>query len=234
MAHFAHYREAHPLPFIIFHYINLGAFLTLVISGIFIHFPYLPNVMGMARGAHITAGIVLIINLIIRIFLALFVDTATSPGTRQKEKEIKAWLPQLENRHQFIPWIKYYLFIKKDHPLTAKFNPLQKFAYMFLPFSFIFMAITGFAMWGPTMNWIVCETFTNLVGGLMNVRIIHYFMMFVNVIFLIIHLYMVITEGGIPLIKLMFLQREHGGYTYDTTTHSISGKDEKEYPKLLS
>ena len=42
MAHLAHYREAHPLPFVITHWINLVAMILLIVTGFCIHFPFWP------------------------------------------------------------------------------------------------------------------------------------------------------------------------------------------------
>lgn len=42
MAHLAHYKEAHPLIFVVTHWINLIAMIMLILSGIIIHFPVLP------------------------------------------------------------------------------------------------------------------------------------------------------------------------------------------------
>ena len=60
----------------------------------------------------------------------------------------------------------------------------------------------------------------------MSVRIIHYFLMFVFIIFTLIHIYMAFTEGGVPLLALMFARKEHSGLTYDINTHDISGEDD--------
>ena len=40
MAHLAHYREAHPLVFVITHWINLIAMIVLIVTGFCIHFFY--------------------------------------------------------------------------------------------------------------------------------------------------------------------------------------------------
>lgn len=225
MAHLAHYREAHPLPFVITHYINLVSMILLIVSGILIHFPYFAGVMGICRGVHILCGIVLVVNCIVRVILAFVLDSAPAPGTRQMQKDYKSWLPQADNRGQLIEWIKFYLFMKKEHPLSGKFNPLQKIAYGLIPFLILFMGYTGFCLWGKTMNVPIFAAFTNAVGGLMNVRIIHWFMMFVFIIFMLIHIYMAFVEGGKPLMKLMFARKEHGGYTYDIETHALGGED---------
>ena len=62
MAHLAHYREAHPLPFVITHWINLVAMILLIVTGFAIHFPFWPYFMGIARGVHVFCGFVLFMN----------------------------------------------------------------------------------------------------------------------------------------------------------------------------
>lgn len=226
MAHLAHYKEAHPLPFVVTHYINLICMILLILSGILIHFPYFAGFMGPARGLHIFCGIVLVINCLVRVVLSFVLDSAPAPGTRQMQKDYKSWVPQPDNRHQLSAWLKFYLFAQKEHPLSGKYNPLQKVAYLTIPLLILFMAFTGFCLWGPTMNWGICQAFTGAVGGLMSVRVIHYFFMFVFIIFMMIHVYMAVIEGGKPLMKLMFARKEHGGYTYDINTHTLAGEDE--------
>lgn len=225
MAHLAHYREAHPLPLVITHYINLICMILLILTGFYIHYPAFSGFMGPARGVHIFCGIVLVLNCIVRVILAFVVDSAPANGTRQVQKDYHTWLPQKDNRHQFGAWIKFYLFVKKDHPLAGKFGVPQKLAYLLIPILILFMGLTGFSLWEVTSGWGICVAFTTAVGGLMHVRIIHYFMMFVFIIFMLIHIYMAVIEGGKPLMALMFARKEHGGLTYDINTHYISGED---------
>lgn len=225
MAHMAHYGEAHPLPLVVTHYVNLGAMILLILSGFIIHFPYVPFNMGICRGVHLFCGIVLIVNCIIRIILAFTVESAPAEGTRQMQKDIRSWLPQKDNRHQLIPWLKFYLFIKKDHPLAGKFNPLQKVAYGAIPFLILIMAYTGLALYNPTGQLPFFQVGIDAVGGLMSMRIIHYFMMFVFILFMMIHVYMAVIEGGKNLLKLMFARKQHGGMTYDIYTHDVAGED---------
>ncbi|WP_281702264.1 cytochrome b/b6 domain-containing protein [Cryptobacterium curtum] len=225
MAHLAHYREAHPLPLVITHYVNLSCMALLILTGFMIHFPYAPANMGICRGVHIFCGIVLLINCIVRIVLAFVVESAPAEGTRQMQKDIRSWIPQPDNRHQLIEWVKFYLFIKKDHPLSGKFNPLQKIAYGAIPFLIILMAYTGFCLWVPTSSLPLFQAGTDLVGGIMSMRIIHYIMMFVFILFTMIHVYMSVIEGGKHLLALMFARKQHGGMTYDIHTHDVAGED---------
>ena len=52
MAHLVHYPEAHPFIFRFTHWVNLICMLLLILSGIEIHYPVVPGLMGMARGVH--------------------------------------------------------------------------------------------------------------------------------------------------------------------------------------
>ena len=209
------------MPFVVTHWINLVAMIVLIISGFMIHFP-VPATMGVARGMHIFFGFVLFINCLVRIFLSFIVKSAPTGGTRQTVKDYKTWLPQKDNRHQGGAWIKYYLFLKKDHPLSAKLGVPQKLSYLLIPILIIFMFLTGLCLWTPTagaMAWL-----TNAWGGAMSVRIIHYFGMFVFIIFMFIHVYLANVEGTEPT-KLMFFHKEHGGLVYDPDKHVIVGDD---------
>ena len=223
MAHLAHYKEAHPLPFVVTHWINLVAMIVLIITGFEIHFP-IPEIMGVCRGLHIFFGFVIFINCIVRIVMSFFVKSAPTGGTRKQVRDVKTWLPQKDNRHQAGAWIKYYLFLKKDHPLSAKLGVPQKLSYLLIPILIILMFITGICLYPPTANtgfgqWVIA-TF----GGTMSIRIIHYFGMFVFIIFMFIHIYLANVEGFEPT-KLMFLRKEHGGLVYDPDKHFIVGDD---------
>ena len=209
------------MPFVVTHWINLVAMIVLIISGFMIHFP-VPATMGVARGMHIFFGFVLFINCLVRIFLSFIVKSAPTGGTRQTVKDYKTWLPQKDNRHQGGAWVKYYLFLKKDHPLSAKLGVPQKLSYLLIPILIVLMFLTGLCLWTPTagaMAWL-----TSAWGGAMSVRIIHYFLMYVFIIFIFIHVYLANVEGAEPT-KLMFFHKEHGGLVYDPDKHVIVGDD---------
>lgn len=224
MAHLAHYREAHPLPFVITHWINLVCMILLILTGFCIHFPFWPLFMGIARGVHVFCGIVLVVNCIVRVIMAFFVKSSPTGGTHEQVTDFKTWLPQKDNRHQAIQWIKYYLFLKKDHPLGAKLGVPQKISYLLIPVLILVMGYTGLCLWGPTMDAGIFAAGTELVGGAMSMRIIHYFMMFVFIAFMFIHIYLANVEGLAPS-KLMFFWKEHGGLVYDPEKHAIVGED---------
>lgn len=208
------------MPFVLTHWINLLAMLFLTLSGFYIHFPIFGGFMGVARGTHFFWMFVLCINLIMRIVLAFFVKTANMPDTREVDVDIKNWLPQAANRHQLIPWVKYYLFLKKDHPISAKYGVLQKIAYIATVPITLAAAYTGFCLWGPTSDWAfflagttwVAELF-NAGGGaaLMPMRILHYWIMWVVLIFTTAHVYLANIYNFSPS-KMIFAWKESGDH----------------------
>ena len=212
------YREAHPLVFVITHWINLLAMLFLVLSGFYIHYPIFPGLMGVARGVHFFWMFVLIINLTLRIVLAFVVKTTNMPNTREVDTDIKNWLPQQANRHQMVPWVKYYLFMKKEVPMSGKYGVLQKIAYLAtIPITFA-AAYTGFAIWGPTQDWAFFAAGTDFVAGLFNaggggnlmpMRILHFWIMWVILIFTAAHVYLANIYDFSPS-KMIFAWKESG------------------------
>ena len=225
MAHLVHYPEAHPFIFRFTHWVNLICMLLLILSGIEIHYPVVPGLMGMARGVHMFCAFVILINLVFRIVAAGFVKSAPAYGTRETKLDMYTFFPQKDNRHQLIPWIKYYLFFKKEHPLGGKYGVPQKLSYLLIAVAFFFMGYTGFCLWAPTMNIAFFAGFTTLVGGLMKVRVIHYFMMFFFICFTLIHIYLANIEGIDPTKVMLLGSKPHGGLTYSTETMNISGYD---------
>lgn len=223
--HYAHYKEAHPIPFVITHYVNLICMLLLIFTGFQIHYPMFPDIMVICRGVHVFCGIVLVINLFMRVILAFCVKSAPANGTRVTDKDYKNFLPQADNKHQFGAIVKYYLGIKDTHPLNAKFNSLQKLAYWFAGLLILFMAWTGFTLWEPTSGMALSQLCMTLLGGAMSVRIFHWFGMFVMIIFIIAHVYMCLLDGT-PTLAAMFARKEHGGFVYDPERHVIVGKDD--------
>ena len=153
MAHLAHYKQAHPLPMKVTHWVNLVCMALLIFTGFLIHFPFWAGLTGVARGVHVFCGMLLVLNCILRIIFAFMFHSAPTGGTRNMVRDYKTYLPQADNRHQLGAWIKYYLFIKKDHPLSAKLGVPQKLSYLAVCVLILVMGYTGFCLWIPTASW---------------------------------------------------------------------------------
>ena len=213
MAGYAHYRQAHPLVFVITHWINLVCMAMLVVSGMYIHYPFVDGFMGVVRGMHFVAMFTIIVNLLFRIVAAFFVKTATQLGSREVETDIKNWLPQRENRHQFFETLKYYLFLRKEGVISAKYGSLQKIAYLATIPLTLAAAYTGFAIYGPTTGWGFLQAGTHAVGGAMNMRLVHYFIMWAFIVFTAIHAYLANVYSFAPS-RIIFAWKESPGHEH--------------------
>jgi len=214
MSHQGHYREAHPLIFVFTHWINLVCMIGLAFTGFYIHYPFFAGFMSGARTLHFVLMFVILINLTSRIVLSFWVKTANQLGTRDVDRDIKNWLPQAENKHQFLETVKYYTFFRNTHVISGKYGALQKMAYLAtIPITF-FMAYTGFAIYTPAHTWAIWPFFAagiSLVGNDMTMRIGHYFGMWVVILFTMVHAYLAAVDGFKPLWGLIFLWRETPG-----------------------
>ena len=84
---------------------------------------------------------------------------------------------------------------------------LQKIAYLVTIPLTLLQAYTGFAIYGPTMDWAFFTGGLELVGGPMNMRIIHYFGMWVFIVFTMIHAYLANIYNFNPS-KIIFAWKE--------------------------
>lgn len=169
-----------PLMRRISHWVNLINFLMLGITGYLIHAPFTGMDMNLVRNLHFFFMYFLIINGLVRLYYAFF----------GQKKDYKDFAYTKEDIKNFIPQIKYYLFLGK-HPKTGKFNPLQKLAYLSLPILTVVQAITGLILYMPVKFAGWAEAF----GGLASVRGIHYALMWVFFAIILVHVYLVFTEG---------------------------------------
>jgi Ni/Fe-hydrogenase 1 B-type cytochrome subunit len=215
MSHEGHYREAHPLIFVVTHWVNLLCMLSLAFTGFYIHQPFFAGFMGTARMIHFTMMFVLAVNLTSRIILSFWVKTANQLGTRATEVDIKNWLPQEQNKHQLFQTAKYYLFMRKERVISAKYGALQKIAYLATVPITLFMGYTGFAIYAPAEQWKgvwpIFAAGISAVGGLMAMRTYHYFGMWVIILFSMVHAYLAAADGFKALWGLIFLWRETPG-----------------------
>ena len=92
-----------------------------------------------------------------------------------------------------MPYLKYYVFIKKTRPPVSKYNPLQILTYGYaFPLLIVCMACTGFAMYTPFhayFGWVV-----TLLGNLDTVRFWHFMLCCVILAVWLIHLYLATME----------------------------------------
>ncbi len=201
------YRDAHPLPYVLIHWTHLLGMLVLGATGFFIHSPFLPLRMGVMRELHFIAMYVVLIALTARVWYAFAGRTAVRKGTRERERDYRNFGPQPENRGQLLQTVRYYLFLRPTHPRSGKYNPLQKSAYLAIAGLLLAQAYTGFALYGPAQSGPLGPFFnggTALIGGLMAMRMTHYFLMWAFIVITLVHVYLGFAEDFASL-PLMFL-----------------------------
>lgn len=185
--------KEHPVEARIYHWIHLISIVVLAITGWFIHWPFLPVAMSTMRFLHFIFMYVVVFNLIIRLSYAFL--------SRNRDwREFGLGWTQVKA----IPGtIGYYLFIRKELPEAVKtYNPIQKLAYIFFAILIIPQALTGFALYGPTasyFNWV-----TNLLGGLANVRAWHFFIMWLFILLVGVHIYLALFEDFAQFKYMIF------------------------------
>lgn len=197
--------ETHPLPAVALHWAHLLAMVLLFISGWYIYSPFFEGGMGIMRYIHFIMMYVVILVLVIRIYWAFF-------GMSGDFHDFSIY--QTENRGKLTSVFLYYLFLRKDHPDTGRHSPLKKATYLTWPILIVLEALTGFALYTgnifgisflyapKAMGWL-----TDLCGGLANVRIIHYLIMWIFIVTVGVHIYLALVED-IKEFAPMFLGRE--------------------------
>jgi Ni/Fe-hydrogenase b-type cytochrome subunit len=99
--------------------------------------------------------------------------------------------------------IRFYLFVRPDHPHQGKHNALQKSTYFALPWLGLAAVITGLSIWKPVqLAWL-----TNALGGYPLARFWHFLVMVLLVTLSVVHVFMVFAVDPYSLRSMIT-----GGY----------------------
>ncbi|MBC7791955.1 MAG: cytochrome b/b6 domain-containing protein [Anaerolineae bacterium] len=83
--------------------------------------------------------------------------------------------------------LKFYLFVRRDHPRQGKHNALQKTSYFVMPIVAAIIVLSGLAIWKPvTLGWL-----TAVFGGYVWARYWHFVSMIILVLLALVHVFMV-------------------------------------------
>ena len=189
--------------YIVEHWTRVVAIAVLILTGIYIHTPFLsggPNstIMASMRFFHFTFAYILILGLVIRVYMA-FRSTFDADW-----KDFSL----VENLKNVPDVLGYYLFIKGSHKEYRRYNPLQALAYLFTGVVIIFAALTGAAIYhGNLFGILPCpDSFrwvSNMLGGESYTRIWHILAMWYFIIFVLIHMYLAISISMIEKDKTL-------------------------------
>jgi Ni/Fe-hydrogenase b-type cytochrome subunit len=100
--------------------------------------------------------------------------------------------------------IKYYLFVRRDHPRQGKHNALQKGAYFIMPWVAALTVASGIAIWKPVQ----LAPLTNLLGGYNWARYWHFVSMTAIVALSVGHVFMVFAVDPYSIRSMIT-----GGYS---------------------
>lgn len=191
------------------HAINLASMIALLVSGLYIHRPFFAGGMAAMRQVHFFAMYVVLANLAVRVYWAFMGKGSSAVKGGEKAADWRNfWFGQRENKGQLFEVVKYYLFLRKTHPRTGKYNPLQKMTYFFWGPLLIVQGVTGFAIYkGKVFGLVDAQNLfaglNSMVGGLMVMRTIHYAIMWVFIVTVAFHVYLSLAED-FSAFKLMF------------------------------
>jgi len=172
------------------HWVRVAAMFTLIITGIYIHTPFIAggpdsSIMANMRFFHFVAAYTFLIGLVIRVYIAFF------------SKFDADWrdfgiMRNLVNVEDILLW---YIFLKREHKKYRKYNPLQAYAYLGVACLMVLAAISGFAIYhGKILLLIDSQAafgwLNHLVGGESYMRLIHIGIMWCFIVFMVIHVYL--------------------------------------------
>lgn len=100
--------------------------------------------------------------------------------------------------------LKYYLFVRRDHPRQGKHNALQKGAYFVMPWIGALSVGSGVAIWKPVQ----LAPLANLLGGYQWARYWHFMSMGAIVALAVGHVFMVFAVDPYALRSMIT-----GGYS---------------------
>lgn len=111
--------------------------------------------------------------------------------------------------------VKFYLFIRKDHPRQGKHNAMQKAVYFSLPILAALAVLTGLAIWKP----VSLAPLTDLFGGYVWARYWHFVVMLVIVALSIGHVFMVFAVDPQSLRSMTT-----GGYDESRSPEALNAR----------
>lgn len=108
-------------------------------------------------------------------------------------------VPRRGDAHDAIEMVKFYLFVRKDHPAGGKHNALQKSAYFAMPILAIIIVLSGLAIWKPVTLGFITTLFVNYKWA----RFTHFVAMAVLILLALVHVFMVFAVDPYSLRSMI-------------------------------
>ena len=187
----------HPLAYRVLHELRMTSILILIISGFYIHRPFIVDgagfLMSLMRGVHFFAAGILIIVVLLRIL-----GTFSGPF-----RDWPSFTPHRGDLRLIPKVIAYYLHLGPMPDMTRKYNSFQMLTYIWLLLLVLLQVITGFALQYPDgwLSWFTYGIFNNEIA----VRLAHYILTWLFLLFTLIHTYMGIRESSHTMKEIHLL-----------------------------
>lgn len=207
------HEEPHPptLPKII-HAQHMIMMIVLGFTGLAIRFPIFDGGRTTLRYIHYVAMVIVTLNLVWRFWYAF--------GSKRRDwREFALTKSDIKST---IGVLLYYTFISNKKPHTAKYNVMQKAAYLMFALFMLIQVFCGFALlefWSiPVINitpsalllgWWLAPLTGGLAMAVAWMRVLHYFCTWMFIILTTIHVYLSATED-IPVTLDFFGLGPHG------------------------
>jgi len=232
------HHEGGPIPAApkIMHFQHVAAMILLALSGMYIRFPFFDGGRTAMRWLHYVAMIVVIVNLIVRLWYAF-------ASRRRDYREFAITKRDITTAPKVI---LYYIFVKPSKPHLGKYNVMQKGTYIVFVPLLIAQAITGFMLLTMVIPFTNSITYFGhagvtprdlLLGWWVGVwlgstdmagwyaRTIHYIINWLFIILTTIHVYLSVTEDfpafldffGLSFVEKKEEEHHHVELGYDET-----------------
>jgi thiosulfate reductase cytochrome b subunit len=107
--------------------------------------------------------------------------------------------PRRGDVHDAVEMVKFYLFVRRDHPHQGKHNALQKSAYFAMPILGAILVLSGLAIWKPvTLSFV-----TVLFGNYKWARFVHFVAMVLLLLLALVHVFMVFAVDPYSLRSMI-------------------------------
>lgn len=174
----------HPISYRILHEIIIVSIIILILTGFYIHRPFVGGggvLMYIARGVHTFFAVVLILAAIARI-IGMFVG---------KNRDWSSFIPTGADFKLLPKTFKYYAYLGDEPVLKKKYNPFQMMTYCLAFILIIFQILSGIALkYTTAMSWFNYGLFNSPIV----VRMAHFVVMWIFIMFIMIHVYLAIRE----------------------------------------
>lgn len=177
--------QLQPLPIRIFHWVLFFCIILLLGSGFLLNEPreILQAPFRQLRQVHMVAGYLLLLNLFFHLYYY------------RVSRRFSEILPLPKDWGNVPSFLRYMLFITEAHPNYGRYNPGQKLIFSSW---FVVQAVAGITG-GLLLFPDAAIGLQKLLGGLLRIRTIHYFVAIYFSMTIPLHLYLVFFENPAKL-----------------------------------